>query len=196
MLVDLYGEEPVTPAPVKLLGTPEYYKFRQEDYAKRHPGETHFYYEPYGFVNCTLFLLDETKSKLSQEGKVWDEQVAWGLAFRLEQELALQGDNASQFEENQSAFNNFVYDSHVKAYMNENKQELKNLSFSDLIVIAGTPSINHLIGSHEARLSILKIGYYLLLNSTDETMTLLRENLLFSDVMHNPDTPWTIPTTE
>jgi RHS repeat-associated protein len=139
--VDYYGGNlNPTPAPSSVLGTTDYYRFRDNDFNIRQtlmdtwytwqPSSPDYYLD-YGDKYVHIFS-DELYPKLSPEGQIWLEDALENLQNAIEAKLKT---NPS-IELNNSAFTKFAFDSHVAAYENAG---LFDLPIKDLTLIATTP---------------------------------------------------------
>lgn len=121
-----------TPAPEDILGTCQYYRFRYDDFVKRHVGciEPHNppdYYLNYGLKYCMRFS-SVLYPKMSPQGKVWLIKARLLLQQYLEKGLQAaagrmsieytKGPNPIANELNDQEFTDFVFNSHVAAYEN------------------------------------------------------------------------------
>ena len=133
-------------APESVMGTKEYYKFRNEDYLKRHPDkkpeEAPKYYMNYGYKYCERFS-EKTKDQLSPSGKKWLDEVLLNLQEAMEQALV----NDPMLEENDDKHYQFAFDSHVDAYWNNKPGHTKitDLNTMDLFTIVLTPEFNDIL---------------------------------------------------
>ena len=135
--------EVVPKAPNELIGSPEYYLWRYNNYLERNPDKnSHSYYLSYGYKYAQRFQ-NETYSSLSKNGQIWEEEVMKNLQISMELQLEEWGENASEMESNADIFLDFAFDSHKKAYLNNSGTvPLEDLSAQDLIQIVATPNFS------------------------------------------------------
>jgi RHS repeat-associated protein len=147
-----------TPAPAEILGTVEYYKFRNDDFIKRHPNSSPpEYYINYGDKYARRFS-NELNPKLTPEGQEWLMKARLYLQLEMEKEL----NKNPRIELNNQDFQKFAFDSHVKAYTDAGVLEL---GFGDKVLILSTPDAKDLLsdlGRQQAmQMGILQIQFYM-----------------------------------
>ncbi|MCQ2219708.1 MAG: RHS repeat-associated core domain-containing protein [Paludibacteraceae bacterium] len=137
-LVDLDGREgessDAEPCPKHILGTPEYYVFRMEDYKRRtgqdYPEEG--YYNNYGLKYAKKFK--ELRNSLSKEGQDWVDETMLYLQQAIEN-VVVEDRNVS-LELNTDEFRDFAFKTHAGCYK---RAGVALLPWSDLIKIGVTP---------------------------------------------------------
>jgi len=127
----------VPPAPAGIMGTCDYYTWRESNFRERHAGCSHrppVYYLNYGYKYCVRFGT-ELHPKLSAKGQLW-----LANARRLLQEYMEEGlkrDMALELDSNK--FKEFAFNTHPDAYWDA---ELANVPwFWDKFQILGTPDL-------------------------------------------------------
>jgi hypothetical protein len=130
------------PAPASVMGTTDYYRWRYDDYVRRHPNgpPPPDYYLDYGEKYAKRFT-NELRPKLSPEGKAWLDRARLNLQEAIERERARDPAAFAELEEDADAFRQFAYDTHADAYWNAG---LADLPISDLVRIGLTPDIKDL----------------------------------------------------
>ncbi|MBI1782550.1 MAG: RHS repeat-associated core domain-containing protein [Sphingobacteriales bacterium] len=119
-----------TPAPANIIGTTEYYNWRDQD-SKDRTGSSPSYYLNYGGKYADRFV-NSTYKKLSADGKKWLNKTLVLLQKAIEDKLK----SDPTIELNDEEFTNFAFESHVKAY--EDAGVLK-LGILDKVRILLTP---------------------------------------------------------
>ena len=148
---------PISPIPPDLLGTPLYYQWRHDDFLTRNPTETApNYYLGYGFKYSQRFQ-NKTSKKLSTQGQKWIHEVMLNLQTSLENRL-LQDDGIA-FECNAQLVRDFAFLSHPEAYWNEKGEApLYTLTIKDLFVILFAPDFRDLISVRSLRQIVVIVG--------------------------------------
>ena len=139
------------PFPKKKLGSRYYYKIRHNDFVKRHKEDknvkTPSYYLDYGDKYLKRFS-DETNDKLTDEGKVWLNEVRGNLQELMEKGLK----ENPNIETDDKKFTSFAFDTHVEAYLNENGTvPITQLNTLDLVRILLTPDAKDLLSEDGKR---------------------------------------------
>jgi RHS repeat-associated protein len=149
-----------TEAPNSIIGTTQYYKFRQNNYYIRHQLMDNYfnckfwtpnapkYYIGYGDKYANRFY-NELRPHLTVDGQEWLVEALLNLQTAIETELK----RNPSIEINNSAFQQFAFDSHVKAYEDAG---LFSLPYEDMLMILKTPDISDLI-SPKALTQVVKI---------------------------------------
>ncbi len=129
-------------APASVMGTTDYYRWRYDDYVRRHPNgpPPPDYYLDYGEKYAKRFS-NELRPKLSDKGKAWLDRARLNLQQAIERERARDPEAFAELEEDADAFRKFAYDTHADAYWNAG---LADLPISDLARIGLTPDIKDL----------------------------------------------------
>jgi hypothetical protein len=133
-----YGslEFPPTPAPESVMGTTNYYQWRNADFTLRadlanNNKDAPDYYLNYGDKYVKRFT-NELYPNLSKEGQAWLVRARLELQKEIESGLTAQPD----IELQNDGFTKFAFDTHVPAYTNSG---ILNLSFGDKWEIFKTP---------------------------------------------------------
>ncbi|MGE4505781.1 MAG: hypothetical protein AB7D51_10565 [Desulfovibrionaceae bacterium] len=122
--------EPPGPAPEAVYGTKEFYKWRAEDFKRRHPGkEPPPYYMDYGDKYARVFS-DEIRGRLSDKGKQWVDNTRRTLQRRIEEKLA----SGEMDELDPQEFERMAFAMHSDAYQ---EAGINDLPFSDAMIILG-----------------------------------------------------------
>jgi hypothetical protein len=124
-----------TKAPSNLLGTCDFYTWRNEDFIKRHQGCDHLqppdYYLNYGTKNCRLFST-QLYPKLSEQGKAWLVKARLYLQEAIEDLLQKNPD----IELDNDKFRDAVFETHPDAY---ERAGIQYLPITDIGKIFWTP---------------------------------------------------------
>ncbi|ATL49378.1 hypothetical protein COR50_20565 [Chitinophaga caeni] len=140
------GDLKPTPAPPGVLGTTNYYKWRDSDFNIRQTlmddlwswqPEAPDYYLDYGDKYVNRFT-KQLRSKLSIAGKRWLDNALVNLQNAMESKL----NSDPEIETDNKRFQKFAFDSHVDAYENAG---LLDLPIQDLVLIGLTPGIGDLL---------------------------------------------------
>jgi RHS repeat-associated protein len=145
--VKYFGEK-IRPfkAPESILGTTEYYAWRDNDFNIRHTlSDTWYewqpsppgYYMGYGDKYAKRFS-EQLRPQLSSAGQEWLDRALLELQNAIEQKLEID----PSIETKNGLFKEFAFNSHVEAYENAG---LFNLPIRDLILIGTTPDIKDLL---------------------------------------------------
>lgn len=147
-------------APVDVLGTTGYYRWRYSDFMGRHPGlkepdPEHIpdYYLVYG-EKYVLRFSRNLYPKLSDLGKEWLVKTRLGLQMAIENRCQADRKEFKELEENPPEFRTFAFDTHVSAYMNGG---LADLPLRDLLKIGVTPELKDILRK-EGRTQIFAIS--------------------------------------
>lgn len=145
-----------TAAPSSVMGSLDYYKFRDNDFNIRHTlmdtwystqPNSPSYYLDYGDVYIQKFS-NEVYPLLSQGGKEWLGKALLNLQTAIENGLRAN----PNIELNDAKFMEFAYETHVDAY---EQAGLLSLPYVDLMIIGSTPSFKHL---YQGRQQIFDVG--------------------------------------
>lgn len=147
-------------APDKVIGQVGYYRWRYNDFMKRHPElnannlqQIPDYYLDYGEKYATRFS-NELYPKLSRKGQEWLVRARLNLQVMIEDKCKQNSRKFAELEERPSAFRSFAFETHPKAYMDAG---LSKLSLIDLIKIGLTPDLKDLL-SKNGSLQIISIS--------------------------------------
>ena len=151
--IDYQGPDLVpTPAPDNILGSTEYYQWRDNDFNVRQelmddilswqPSSPDYYLD-YGDKYIQRFT-NELNPKLSSAGQEWLDEARLNLQLAIEEKL----ETDPQIELDNKNFTSFAFDSHVPAYENAG---LFKLPVTDLILIGTTPDMADLLSSDGIR---------------------------------------------
>jgi|SRR5690242_1189453 len=125
----------VSPAPPSIIGTCDYYTWREANFRERHVGCGHkppVYYLNYGYKYCVRFGT-ELHPKLSAQGQQWLTNARQLLQVYMER--GLMRNMAMELDSNK--FKNFAFKTHPDAYWNAG---LANVPlYWDKFLILGTP---------------------------------------------------------
>jgi len=124
----------VPPAASGIIGTCDYYTWRESNFRERHVGCGHtppIYYLNYGYKYCVRFGT-ELHPKLSAQGQLWLANARRLLQVYMEQGLA----RNMAIELDSERFKKFAFDTHPDAYWNAG---LGNVPLSDKWKIVWTP---------------------------------------------------------
>ena len=156
--IGLFDVDGLDPVPKVSFGI-NYYQDRYNDFVARNPGKTSpAYYLSYGDKYLNRFLRD-TKSKLSQKGKMWINEVAMNLQKTMESRLSKE--DGDEFEM-MPAFQVFAIDSHYDAYINNGGVvPIVDLPVTDLVQIALTPDIKDILNPQFIPPVVKVVGYLL-----------------------------------
>ncbi len=114
--VDPDGRDPVKPAPSVVMGTPEYYQYREQQYQAFHNTTVpQAYYMSYGYKYATKF--NNNSKNFSPKGQQWVQEVMINLQNAMK--IRLNDQDGTDFELKSKDFQDFAFDSHVPAYWNE-----------------------------------------------------------------------------
>jgi RHS repeat-associated protein len=156
VLKQVYGGAPQTKnpnaAPEDIIGTINFYKWRQDDFVRRYKGTNSRppdYYLKYGDKYINRFIKD-TYRRLSVNGQIWLLKALVNLQRAIESELRIN----PKIEENNRMFNEFAFSSHVGAYVNAG---ILTQSVTDKVIIALTPDPGDLF-SKEGLQQAMEIG--------------------------------------
>lgn len=151
-------DEP-SPTPPGVLGSLDYYRWRYNDFMKRHPNlkepdPEHIpdYYLGYG-EKYVLRFSNELRPKLSDKGKLWLDRTRMNLQLTIENLCKNDPEGFRRLEEDPKAFRKFAFDAHPDAYW---KAGLYDLPIADLIQIGATPDFADSLGK-EGRAQIMDI---------------------------------------
>ncbi len=130
--------KPVTPAPKNVLGSIDYYQFRQSDFHKRYGKnkKAPTYYMSYGDKYAKRFSSD-LYPKLSSQGQSWLTKTRYFLQILMEDGLA----NNPAMELDDNSFTDFAFNTHPEAYI---QGGLLELGFEDKLEIVLTPDFQDL----------------------------------------------------
>ena len=161
---DPKGLDRVPKAPEELLGTPEYYKWREEVFKER-TGNESSYYSVYGYKYANAFKELKESGKLSKQGEKWVDEVMYSLQKALEDHLEALNDRATAFEdemlEDDLSLREFAFKTHADAYKNiDGEAPLTSLKISDLFQIVNTPEKTDLI-SREGLTQVWEVGTFI-----------------------------------
>ena len=162
---DPKGLDRVPKAPEELLGTPEYYKWREEVFKER-TGNESSYYSVYGYTYANAFKELKESGRLSTQGEKWVDEVMYSLQKAIEDHLESLGEDASLFEEEslkgQLNLYDYAFSTHAEAYKNiDGEAPLTSLTIPDLFRIGLTPNPSDLI-SKEGRTQVVEVANYIL----------------------------------
>lgn len=124
----------VPPAPPGIIGTCDYYKWREANFRERHVGCGHVppvYYLNYGYKYCVRFST-QLYPKLSPYGQTWLANARRLLQVYMEE--GLQRNMAVELDSDK--FQKFAFDTHPDAYWNAG---FADLPWGDKINVAKTP---------------------------------------------------------
>ena len=114
--IDLDGRDPVKAAPDAIMGTPEYYRYREQQYQAFHnTTDPQAYYMSYGYKYATKF--NNNSKNFSPKGQQWVQEVMINLQNAMK--IRLNDQDGTDFELKSKDFQDFAFDSHVDAYWNE-----------------------------------------------------------------------------
>ena len=157
--IGLFDIDGLDPVPKVSFGR-NYYKDRYNDFVSRNPGITPpSYYLSYGDKYLTRFL-NETKKKLSKQGKKWINEVAINLQKAIEDRLSEpDGDSFEMKDE----FKDYAFGSHSNAYINKGgKVPIEELQMTDLVQIALTPDFKDIFSIQAFPPVVEVVGHLLL----------------------------------
>ncbi|MBI2570094.1 MAG: hypothetical protein HYV63_24090 [Candidatus Schekmanbacteria bacterium] len=124
-----------------LIGTPDYYRARYEDFKRRYPNlPAPDYYLGYGDKYARRFL-EQTRPQLSPRGQRWLDQTFRLLQTRMEELRRRDPAAFDRLERDPDAFRQFAYQTHPDAYL---QAGLSLLPVEDLKAIALTPDLEDL----------------------------------------------------
>ena len=110
------GRDPVKAAPDAIMGTPEYYRYREQQYQAFHnTTDPQAYYMSYGYKYATKF--NNNSKNFSPKGQQWVQEVMINLQNAMK--IRLNDQDGTDFELKSKDFQDFAFDSHVDAYWNE-----------------------------------------------------------------------------
>ena len=122
-----------TKAPNNLMGTCDYYTWRNQDFIKRHQGCDHLqppdYYLDYGYKYCQRFST-ELYPKLSDQGKAWLVKARLYLQEAIEDLLQKNPD----IELDNDQFNHRVFQTHPGSYMRGGFSELTKMDYVNIFL--------------------------------------------------------------
>jgi hypothetical protein len=160
-----------TPAPKNILGTCQYYTWRNNDFIDRHVNCQHDrhppdYYLQYGLVFCRLFSTELSK-KMDAYGRGWIDRTRLNLQTNMEAFLKA---NPS-IELNNHSFYEMAFHSHQAAYLNAGFLNLSGrdaVQFLDVMDFARTLVQVDYVG-HLARTQTIELmNMYLEAHKKDE----------------------------
>jgi RHS repeat-associated protein len=123
------------------LGHWSYYDARAADFKARHPDQAPpDYYMNYGTKYAERFT-DQLNPRLSDEGKAWLTRARYLLQEEMERYVINDPKGFDKLEQNNDAFREWAYTSHVRAYVDAG---LGDLPVQDLWRIVSTPDMKEL----------------------------------------------------
>ena len=152
------------PIPSNMLGSPDYYRWRELDFKERHVGTNKkppTYYLGYGYKYVKRFS-EETYYILSPKGKKWLERTRKRLQIAIEKQLKFN----PMIEESEEEFKKFAFDSHIDAYEQPDDEQngVLGLGILDKIKILLTPDAKDLFSDdgrrQAARIALDQAKYY------------------------------------
>lgn len=129
------------PAPKELLGSPCYYRFREQDFRRRHPDQPPpAYYRDYGEKYALRFTHDLMPG-LSETGIRFVKRTRQELQQAIEGKLVEDPNAFDRLEQDGEAFKEFAYDSHAGAYL---RGGIADLSLVEKLKVAKIPDAKDL----------------------------------------------------
>jgi len=120
-------------APVYLIGSCSYYKYRYESFKKRHPNcDPPDYYLGYGWKYCTAFA-GLGISEYKENRKLYDWVFKTTISLQKAIEKGLQDKEIKMYELDGEKFRKFAFSTHADAYWNSGLYELGPLDLSKIV---------------------------------------------------------------
>ena len=160
---DIRGDSTGVPGPGHVqTGTSSYYINRARDFVKRNPGkDPPSYYLEYGnkYLNKFKWV---TKGTLSKQGQEWLDKTLVRLQEAIENKLQSPLAKDKGIENDDKAFTDFAFDTHVEAY---EKAGILTLPIMDKVKIGLTPDANDLFSDRglkqAGQIGVDQLAYYI-----------------------------------
>ncbi len=130
-------QQPAGPALSGVIGKPEYYLARKDDFEQRNIGNDTSppsYYD-WGHENAVKF--NDLKPSLSKSGQAWVDRTMVNLQRRMENQIAAH----PRIEYHDAAFTKMAVETHVPAYWNSGFHEISPMDKIKVLLTVGIKEI-------------------------------------------------------